>query len=679
MTWIYDCEVVINAFTVCFLDINNDKELIEAYKAADISKNITAKQKVLAKLRHKIFIIHEETNNIGLLVEFLNKKSTATLVGYNSFKYDDILIDYILQNASLLRTYSVDRLVNTLYGISQEIISYQQIGTYRKDFGIKYSYKYISIDLMRLHGLDKSYISLKQVSIRLKWYRVEDYTPPLVTQAEIDMYYVNVDVSKVQWFERYVLHEHLQGLLDYNINDVLITYELYYYGLDELKNRIATQLKYKVNVLSSSRSNMADRLMSKSYEDATGLSYWDFRDKRTYRRKIKFNDLIVPEIEFRTNELQLFLTELKKKVINVGTDKFKEVLIFKGTGYTFAKGGLHSKDRGAVFVSDDKSYVYKDVDVNSYYPSGIINMKIKPKHLLDIIIDVIEHYRKSRIKAKLEGNKTDADIFKIVLNAFYGKMGFEYSWMFDILAMYKVTVNLQLLLMILIEDLELANFHVVSANTDGIITKIPVDKVHEYKKICQTWANKFNFGIGYTDFDKYVRTTVNDYIAFLSDGSVKLKGDFNYKLRVEKGYFAPIIARTLYEYYKVDNLDINEYIKGHDIMDYCISFKIGNQFITELHSIKDSKKDVEVLQKDNRFFISNTGGVILKHHLENHTYHNIIKGQYVTVFNRFYNSNNYNIKYSYYASKVRDLINKINNANTKDMKKVAGQLFDNIS
>ena len=158
MTYVYDIECVINCFTIVFLDINNSKDLVEAYKVADINKDITAKKEALAKLKHKVFIIHEETNNIGQLIDFIKSKYCTTLVGYNSFKYDDILIDYILQNASLLRTYTVTRLVNTLFGLSTEIISYQKIGTYRKDFGIKYSYKYISIDLMRLHGLDKSYI-----------------------------------------------------------------------------------------------------------------------------------------------------------------------------------------------------------------------------------------------------------------------------------------------------------------------------------------------------------------------------------------------------------------------------------------------------------------------------------------------------------------------------------------
>ena len=96
-----------------------------------------------------------------------------------------------------------------------------------------------------------------------------------------------------------------------------------------------------------------------------------------------------------------------------------------------------------------------------------------------------------------------------------------------------------------------------------------------------------------------------------------------------------------------------------------------------MHSTKNNLKHVEVLQKNNRYFVSKTGGVLLKHKDDN-SYTNVIKGKYVTVFNTFYNSNDYNIDYSFYLSKVREMINKISGVITKDMKKSVGTLFDNI-
>ena len=680
MTYIYDIECVINAFTVIFLDVNTPKVLIEDYINADINKNIEHKKIALSNINHKEFIIFNNTNNLQVLVQFLKSANCATLVGYNNVKYDNLLLDYILQNSTLLNTYNIDRITNTLYNLSQDVVSYMKIGTYRKDFNIKYSGKYTSIDLMKLHGLDKKFISLKQVSISLKWYRVEDYTPPDITTEEIFKYGY---AGKIEWYDRYVLSEHIMGLLAYNLNDVLITYMLYHEGIDELKNRINTQLQYGVNVLSLSRSGMADRLLFKGYEEATGLSYWDYKDARTYRRVIKFNELIIPEIKFKTKELTTFLEDLKTRVIKVGVDKFKELIIFKGTGYTFAKGGLHSVDRPKSFVKgvNVNGYII-DWDFDSYYPGFVVSNRIKAKHLLDAIIDVIEHHMLKRIKAKKSGDKITAGIGKILLNSgVFGKLGFEYSPMFDLKAMYQVTINLQLILLMLIERLELLNIHVISANTDGIVAIVPEELHSLYKSTCLNLAAEFKFSGEFTYYDKYIRTTVNDYLTVKNDGKVKAKGDFVSTIQIDKGYFAPAIAKTLYEYYINDNKDIESIIHNYDIYDYCISIKVGSQYISELHSIKNGSKHIELLQKDNRYFVSNTGGVFLKHKGEDNTYANVIKGQYVTIFNTYYDSNNYNIKYSWYLSKVRGIINKINNAITKDSKgkkSISGNMFENI-
>lgn len=53
--------------------------------------------------------------------------------------------------------------------------------------------------------------------------------------------------------------------------------------------------------------------------------------------------------------------------------------------------------------------------------------------------------------------------------------------------MYQVTINGQLFLLMLIEKLELAGIHVISANTDGIVSIIPNDKFELYCNLCHEW------------------------------------------------------------------------------------------------------------------------------------------------------------------------------------------------
>lgn len=675
MIYFYDIEIFPNCFMVTFIPIQSELKQnisINKYINADINNEEGNKKIALDLIKPKIFIIYNETNQLIALTNFLKNKNTEILIGYNNIRYDNIILDYLLYSYRLPNKNS-NEICDTLYKLSSEVINYQ--GNYRKDNGIPYSKQYKTIDLMKLHYLDVKKISLKQVSIALKWYKIEDYSMPSITKQESIDFYDNT-YPNINSFNRYVIDSHLSGILNYNINDVLITISLYYQGISELKQRVNATSIYNLNCLSDSRSSLADKIIRKLYEEATGLNYFAYCKNKTYHKYIYFNNIIANNISFKTKKLSIFLNNLKDKRIHVGVNTFSELLIFRGTAYTFKTGGLHSVDRGKMFNNDKYNII--DADVSSYYPSIMIILNIYPKHIFPIFIKLLKNLTNERLKAKKEKNKSTADILKIVINSLYGKMGAEYSWLFDLEAMYKVTINGQLYLMMLIEELELNNIHVISANTDGIVSLIKDEQLNMYYKICHNWEEKTKFGVEFTKYKKYVRTTVNDYITLKEDGTSKSKGDFVSDIRIDKGYYAPAIAKTLQKYYIEDNHNIDKIIKSFNIYDYCISIKVGSQFKTELHSLKNSKKYVKILPKNNRYFISNTGGIILKHNIELNTYTNIIKKRYVTIFNKYYKSDDYNINYNWYKSKVMDIINKINCINTKDMKKQCGTLFDNL-
>lgn len=310
----------------------------------------------------------------------------------------------------------------------------------------------------------------------------------------------------------------------------------------------------------------------------------------------------------------------------------------------------------------------------------MLTLRIKPKHLLSDILNVLEHIVIKRIAYKKSGDKSNADILKIVINSLYGKLGFEYSWLLDLKAMYQVTINGQLDLLMLIEAIEdIDGCTVISANTDGIVTKVKDNVIEEYKDICLKFSKYINIGGEFTEYLKYVRTTVNDYITIKLNGDVKTKGDFVSDIEIDKGYYAPAIAKTLYEYYVNDNHDIDSIINTFGIYDYCISVKVGRQFVSEFHTIKDGKLHIEELQGSNRYFVSKSGGVFLKRSIETDKHTNVIKGKYITVFNRYFESDNYNIDYNWYKSKVMTLINKVNNALTKDIRSASSNSSNKTS
>ena len=91
-------------------------------------------------------------------------------------------------------------------------------------------------------------------------------------------------------------------------------------------------------------------------------------------------------------------------------------------------------------------------------------------------------------------NKTAAEALKIVINSIYGKLGSELFFLYDRFAQMQVTINGQLMTMTLVETLELEGIHVVSANTDGIVIKLPVDKEEVFKHITDEWNSVNKMG-----------------------------------------------------------------------------------------------------------------------------------------------------------------------------------------
>ena len=699
----YDVEVFKNFWSAVFIDTSTPRKAIEEYCKADYTHDIELKNEILTKIiKPIIFVITPNHNDLSLFMNFMiNHK---ILVGYNNINYDDIIIDWLSINyrSFNIKGYNRDKkhINELLYQLSYNIINYGS-GYRFTEKDLKYYRKpYYSIDLQKLLYLDKLFISLKQVAVQLRWYRLEDL--PLPYNAEVST-------------------NNIPNILDYNVNDGLITNELLFNQQTEVNLRNSISNLYNVNVRTESRSGVANKLMMSFYKSKTDLEYKSFKDERTYRRFISYSDIISNKIKFNTPEFSNFLKNLKTKGILVGADTLKETVLFDGKGYTVATGGLHSKDYPNIYTSTDE-YVYRDADVGSFYPRIILNEKVSPKHLnKDIFLSILEMVTDERLSAKtltkklkalpkdaedidkyveLYNNKADA--LKIVVNATYGKLGDENSFLYDLKAMYTVTINGQLYLLMLIERLAQIGIKCVSANTDGIICKVPKNKEDEYYRVCKQWEEDTGFDLEYTDYEKYVCYAVNDYMAIKKGYSntdksleaqkeyIKSKGLFVTTTQIDKGYNKPIVAKALVQYY-ANGTDVKEFIYNHkDIYDFCISIKTGQDFIKEEHSIIFGELTVIELQKNVRYYISNSNSVIMKKYRQpkvdkrgvKRLYISLHKGFNSTVFNNFIyreDIKKYDINYNYYISEVYKIIHAIANIiHRKQSRQSYGGLFEGV-
>ena len=127
---------------------------------------------------------------------------------------------------------------------------------------------------------------------------------------------------------------------------------------DEIKLRYSIEHAFGIHVLSSARSDISKKLLTKLYSKATGLSPRDFEKKRTERTRLSFKKIIFPHIKFKTKQLQDLLESMKKvSIYRTNKDSFSTVVDFMGTKYNIATGGIHSIDAPRELRSDDK-YVY---------------------------------------------------------------------------------------------------------------------------------------------------------------------------------------------------------------------------------------------------------------------------------------------------------------------------------
>lgn len=173
-----------------------------------------------------------------------------------------------------------------------------------------------------------------------------------------------------------------------------------------------------------------------------------------------------------------------------------------------------------------EKYIIKDIDCTSYYPSIILNLKLYPEIIGREFLTVYRNLFNERIEAKISGDKVKSDILKICLNGSFGKFGNKYSYLFSPNLLIQTTMTGQLALLMLIEQLEIENIRVVSANTDGIVIYCKKDDEEKVENIILAWEMNTGFETEETRYSVLCSRDVNNFIAVKEKGGIKLKGAY---------------------------------------------------------------------------------------------------------------------------------------------------------
>ena len=702
----YDVEILPNFFSVTFVDLAdylrifkdciNEKgkpiPLVEKYSVAELRKK-------LREVKTKQFYITDKDDSqlfpmLGYINEMKRDKVTH-LYGFNNLSYDGLMISCLFMYVGIFD--DTKTLITKLYETSKHIIELQDNkDAARKDFYLdslrKFNKPFRDIDLFRIFALNKVGVitdaagnrtffgkSLKQTSINIKWYQLLEYNLPPINEEEAQIYWkipryngINIEnLNKlIDRWDRYILDDYIPDMMHYNLNDVFIVAEMSRLYSEEIKLRYSVSNSYEVDVLNSSRSDMADKLFIKFYSDFSNLQPWQWRGKKTERTTMSFKKVIFDNIKFKTKELQDFLTDIKTvSITRTSKSEFERKITIGKTIYTVATGGLHSEDKPRVLKSklEEGGFIYKHFDISSFYPSLLVVYKIAPEHIdKGVFVKLVDYFRTTRIAAKhskeplVDGipKKVVAEALKIVINSIYGKFSYEYGDIYDRMCTLRTTINGQLFILMLCEELELNGIPVVSANTDGIVVKLDYTKEKLFDTITSNWLEYTGLSADSEDYTKYICRDINNYFAEETNGKIDYKGDLNpymYMENLAKGYNAPIVAKAVVEYFLHDKPVLETFYESTDILDFCKTQNIGRKFKaiyvdTEQHEV----------QRNVRFYVSNNGGQLFKQSPEMKL-NNLCAGNRVTILNTLddTNINLRDINYNYYYEEALKIIDPI--------------------
>jgi len=356
----------------------------------------------------------------------------------------------------------------------------------------------------------------------------------------------------------------------YCINDLDLT-ELVAEALSEqLELRKTMGVEYGLDLRSLSDAQIAEAVIIKELEkrgvDAKRASV---ESGVVYRYKDP------GFIKFQSSELQAMYTQLLTLDFTVGDDGYvkmpvelsETVLKIGNSSYQMGMGGLHSQET-CTSIKSDGTFTLVDRDVASYYPSIILNSNLYPQHLGESFLSVYRSLVDRRLAAKKAKNRVVADSLKITINGTFGKLGSKWSVIYSPDLLFQVTITGQLGLLMLIEALEAAGAVVVSANTDGVVSAIPLAATFEVNEAVKCWENLTGFETEATEYKGLYSRDVNSYIAVKSKGGCKTKGAFNNPwvdagsiFRFHKNPVTTVCIEAVCEFLE-SGISIEEYVHG---------------------------------------------------------------------------------------------------------------------
>lgn len=600
----------------------------------------------------KIFEISSRRVDIEDMINYFRYKNVY-FVGYNNIHYDNPVMNYIIElwYAGYFNRFSTRELTESIFRMSQLIID--KDSDFERWRQYKYGKNFKSIDLLTMLYSKALRVSLKEMQVTMQYKNVEEFV--------------------VDWHQD-LPEKDMDNLISYNINDVESTEELLYRCKGDLDLRLAIEEEYKIPCLSLDGVNLGMKILQQEYIKYTGISKEVLESLRSPCDRIDLEKVIFPWIKFETPILQTVLKEMKQiHNVSPGRKGYERSFVFADMNVTIGVGGIHG-DCGVGPIIPKTDELLLDSDVNSLYPSMIIEHNLYPPHLGIEFKEVYSNIRTERLKAKRNKIKTKDKTLKLALNGLSGNLQNEHSWCYSPFTVLQIRINGQLLLLMLTEKLYNLGCKIHQINTDGVLYTCKKDKYEEAKQIMTEWEKLTSLTLETEEFTKFYQLAINDYFGVTPEyektkniDDIKKKGFFLTEVVLGKGLTPKIIPEAIINHF-VTGVSAESYIKDcRDIRKFLQAEKTGKQWTVEYNE--------KTQQRTNRFYVSNNGYYLWKWKDDNgkKQYQNMLKGYGVTLHNTFHSDEDlqwlyakgetfesiYNVNYQYYITQCVKVIEQL--------------------
>lgn len=516
------------------------------------------------------FEISFRRNDTQLLCRFIEELQTqqCRMIGYNNIGFDYPVLHFIYKNRNACIT------VADIYAKAMGIINAPH---HTRFANMVWESEWLvpQIDLYKIHHFDNmaKATSLKVLEFNMRMQSIEDL--PFDVGTELNS-------------------EQCDVLISYMDHDIDATDMFADRTISQMNMREELSKTFDTNMMNMSDVKIGEVILVTEMEKR-GIKCFEYVDNKKKKRQTKRDSvdlgaIIFPYTHFNRIEFQNIHAYLAARVITETKGVFAGLIAtVEGVDYKFGTGGIHASVESQVVYSTDTHQIV-DVDVASFYPNLAIQNKLYPAHLGTEFCDAYLGVYETR---KTYGKGTPENgAFKLALNGAYGGSNNEYSPFYDTQFTMSITINGQLSLCMLIEEmLRVPGLRMIQANTDGITYLCPREYLDHTRTVCRWWEGVTKLELEEALYSRMFIRDVNSYMAEYEGGKLKRIGAYAHEsaednpgtreLPYHKDWSARVVAKAA-EAALVHGQDIREFIMSHsDIYDFFLRTKVPRSSILE--------------------------------------------------------------------------------------------------